>query len=64
MSDETIIIDGHEYEPWMVNPSTSRKHAYERRFVRFVTRGDTLFVHTFDVDDARRADEEAEPLST
>lgn len=54
-------IDGSDFVPWLVNPSADRIQAYEEAGLRLHIEGDTLYVHCFDEDDARRIDREKEP---
>ena len=57
---ETVRIDGFDYTPWIIRPSTERTAAYKAAGIRLRRCGDTLLVHCCDEDTARDIDAKAE----
>jgi hypothetical protein len=55
-SDCYRTIKGQEFQAWMSFPSKDRVDNYRKSGVRCIVRGDELFVHIMDVDQARDFD--------
>lgn len=54
--DQYRTIKGAHYVAWSVNPSADRIAAYRTARVRCALRGDDLYVHHMDTDNAARID--------
>lgn len=54
--DQYRTIKGAHHIAWSVNPSADRVVAYRAAGVRCALRGDDLYVHHMDTDDAARVD--------
>lgn len=62
--DQYRTIKGAHHVAWSVNPSAERIAAYKAAGVRCALRGDDLYVHHMDTDDAATVDTKADVAIT